>query len=108
MKLPDAQYGEQQQFQDIQSGAPMAGASSAPRTPFGAPTTRPDEPVTSGVDIGPGPGSASLGMVDPAAIQQKADTDQLYAYLPVLEFLANRPGASQSLRNVVQTIKASR
>jgi hypothetical protein len=30
--------------------------------PFSAPTQRPDEPITSGVDIGPGPGSNVLGM----------------------------------------------
>jgi hypothetical protein len=30
--------------------------------PFSAPTQRPDEPITTGVDIGPGPGSNVLGM----------------------------------------------
>lgn len=108
MKIPDAQYGEQQDFQAIQAGAPMAGTPSPPATPFGAPTERPDEPVTSGIDLGAGVGSDALGMVDPQAIQEKADTDQLYSYLPVLEFLANRPGSSQSLKNVVRSLKASR
>ncbi len=75
--------------------------------PFGAPTMRPNEPVTSGIDLGPGPGSASLGLLDEAALARRADMDALYAYLPVLEFLANRPNATQSLKNVVRRLKAS-
>jgi hypothetical protein len=35
--------------------SPGGGASA---TPIFAPTTRPDEPITAGVDFGPGPGSA--------------------------------------------------
>lgn len=68
---------------------------------------RPDEPITSGIDMGAGPGSASLGLLDEATLQQRADTDQLVKYLPVLEFLANRPGSSASLRNIVRSLKAS-
>lgn len=77
-------------------------------TPFGAPSTRPDEPVTAGVDVGAGPGSAILGMLDERKIQQQADLDALYTYLPALEVLANRPNAKQSLKNLVRRIKASR
>lgn len=117
--MPDAQYGEQQTFQDDQGGAPMAGNSlmpsmggGAPRppvdvVPFGAGTNRPDEPITAGIDMGAGPGSASLGMLDEQALQQRADTDKLVRYLPVLEFLANRPGASASLRGIVRNLKAT-
>lgn len=32
--------------------------------PFTSPTTRPGEPVTSGVDVGDGPGSAALQVLD--------------------------------------------
>lgn len=124
-RLPDAGYGEQEAFQSAQSGAPMAGneigpSGSAPSagmpipggppvevTPFGSPSGRPDEPITAGIDMGAGPGSASLGMLDEQTLQQRADKDQLIKYLPVLEFVANRPGASASLRNIVRDLKAS-
>lgn len=33
-------------------------------TPFGAPTQRPDEPVTAGIDMGAGPGSDALMVSD--------------------------------------------
>lgn len=39
----------------------MAGAAPAP-PPFDRPTERPDEPITQGVDIGPGDGSNVLPM----------------------------------------------
>lgn len=89
------------------SPMPPTGGPPVDVVPFGAPTARPDEPITAGIDMGAGPGSASLGMLDEAALTERADKDQLIKYLPVFEFLANRPGASASLRNIVRTLKAS-
>jgi hypothetical protein len=85
----------------------MPGGSGVSVPPFGAPSSRPEEPITAGIDMGAGPGSASLGMLDEKTLEQRADTEQLIKYLPVFEFLANRPGASASLRNIVRNLKAS-
>lgn len=67
-------YGDGQDFYDIQTSAPMAStdnvaagkrvarrssqsvAGTAPVTPLFAPTERPEEPVTAGAAMGPGPG----------------------------------------------------
>lgn len=47
-----------------QAGAPQQDATASPGGyqggPFGGPSTRPDEPVTHGIDSGPGGGSAVL------------------------------------------------
>ena len=47
-----------------QQGAPMAGnpvpAQPAPMVPLTAPTTRPEEPITAGVNVGPGPGVEAM------------------------------------------------
>jgi len=114
-------------MQSIQAGAPMEGNALGPGgggappmmspgagggppvdvVPFGAPSSRSDEPITSGIDMGAGPGSASLGMLDEQTLQERADKESLIRYLPVFEFLANRPGASASLRSLVRTLKAS-
>jgi|DEB0MinimDraft_6_1074348.scaffolds.fasta_scaffold14966_1 hypothetical protein len=66
-------YGENADFNDMQSAAPMAAAPSvsntrtrntsptgqrAAATPLFSPTQRPDEPVTAGAPFGPGPGAA--------------------------------------------------
>jgi len=64
-------YGENADFNDLQSSAPMAAApsvsnarsrntvptgQSSAATPLFAPTQRPDEPVTAGAPFGPGDG----------------------------------------------------
>jgi hypothetical protein len=72
--FPDAPYGDGTELATQQAGAPMAHSAPRPNgggaVPGGgggpdilgldAPTAFPDEPVTSGVDAGPGPGSESL------------------------------------------------
>lgn len=56
-------YGENTMEQ--QTAAPMAGKPVVPEmempTPLMAPTMRPSEPITSGIDRGDGPGSYALG-----------------------------------------------
>ena len=74
---PDA-YGEGVQYAAEKAGAPLAKASKSPMlsqapqvptevstpAPVGLfePTQRPDEPITHGIDIGPGAGSEVLGV----------------------------------------------
>lgn len=88
-------YGAAKAQAQVQaSGAPPGVASppvAAPPGPvpgsFGAfnrPTERPGEPVTAGVDVGPGPGSEVLGMqgpTDPVSLQLRA----LYRMFPIPE-----------------------
>jgi len=61
---PGMPYGENTRAQ--QTAAPMAGkAEPAPMempTPLMAPSSRPNEPVTNGIDMGPGAGSEALGL----------------------------------------------
>lgn len=60
-------YGKGKETYDMQTAAPMQGndipAMPAPQAvPLSAPTMRPDEPVTAGIDMGPGPGSEAIRM----------------------------------------------
>ena len=70
-------YGEGVETAAIKSGAPLGvtpdvrpeapskfreGLTGAPVTELFAPTERPDEPVTAGIDMGAGPGSKALMM----------------------------------------------
>lgn len=113
--LPDAAYGEQQTFRDIQSGAPMAGGQPAGTggppvtpvdtsgvTPLSAGSTFPGEPVTAGADAGPGPSSSVLGgpPADPAMQYSKS-------LLPTLTIVAAMPFASGQLRQMVRRLRAS-
>ena len=76
LQLGSTAYGEGVETQAIKSGAPMAktadvrgmpasdvreAASRAPITPLFAPSSRPDEPITSGIPLGEGPGPEVLG-----------------------------------------------
>lgn len=62
--MPGMPYGENTMSQ--QTAAPMAGkAEPAPMempTPLMAPSSRPNEPVTNGIDMGPGAGSEALNL----------------------------------------------
>ena len=76
--LPSAGYGEGVETAAIQQGAPlaktpdvrpvsrsemgMAPSQMQPVTPLFAPTERPDEPITSGISLGAGPGPEVRGM----------------------------------------------
>ena len=81
-RMPANFYGDQKQTAEIASGAPIAktpdvrpapasdvreaamtkAAAMAAPTPLYAPTERPNEPVTSGIDVGDGAGSSALMM----------------------------------------------
>jgi len=111
-------YGEGGALTQLQKGAPLAaspgGAALAPAgaagpagppqnaTPFGAPSQQPGTPVTAGAAAGPGPGPEALGIPNAPSADMKA----LLAYLPVLEFMANQPGASSASRNMVRSLKS--
>lgn len=92
--IPSASYGEGVETASIKAGAPMAktpdvrGASlssmgMAPSqlervTPLFAPSQRPDEPVTTGIAMGPGAGPEVLGMTK----QVQKISDALARMLP--------------------------
>ncbi len=75
MKMGSIAYGEGVETADIKSGAPLSKTpdavsepsdrlrpAPAPLTGLFAPTERPNEPITSGIDMGEGPGSSALRM----------------------------------------------
>jgi hypothetical protein len=78
LQMGSIAYGEGVETQAIKSGAPLAKTSDAVSGPTGrlrqpeapvtelyAPSERPDEPITAGIDMGDGPGSSAL-MMQPA------------------------------------------
>lgn len=113
--LPNAGYGEQAQYQDAQQGMQqpqevnvqgmnfndLFGDAASRVTPLSAPTTQPNVPVTSGAASGAGPGTEALNLAD----QRTEDLQSLQRWMPVLEFMANQPGASWAMRNYVRQVK---
>jgi len=100
--LPDAKYGEQKDFQEVQGGAPLAEAV-ANLIPLGADSQRPGEPVTAGAAAGPGigPEAAGIQMSDDAA-----DYANMKHLIPGLELIANLPGSNASTRSFVRKLKS--
>jgi hypothetical protein len=79
-------YGEGVETAAIKSGAPLAKTADAVSEPTGrlrqaevpvtglyAPTQRPDEPITAGIDMGDGPGSEALMMQSKFAERKLSD-----------------------------------
>ena len=75
LQMGSIAYGEGVETQAIKSGAPLSKTPDAvsgpqetirpdqtPLTGLYAETQRPDEPITAGIDMGPGPGSSALRM----------------------------------------------
>lgn len=80
-------YGEGVETAAIKSGAPLAktgdvkgmpssevrSVAQGPITELYAPSERPDEPITAGIDMGEGPGSGSLMMQSRFADRKLSD-----------------------------------
>lgn len=103
--LPDAKYGEGKAFRDAQQAAPMsAGPDLSSVIPFGAPTTRPDEPIQSGLPTGDGGGS-SMSPQGPGNLSPE-QADRLRSYLPVLVLLASQDDVDPSTKKFVRQLRA--
>jgi len=112
-------YGQGQEMMNTQSSAPMEASTPTPNpvpastiasaqqpqmqsaepmpvVPLGAPSQRPNEPVTSGANLGPGPDMASLGLSNPVVAQQQSASSFIQSLAsstdasPALKFLAQR------------------
>jgi hypothetical protein len=116
-RIPANSYGDQTELAQIASGAPIAktanvkgmpmgqidaaaanATAQAPVTSLYAPTQRPDEPVTHGIDLGPGSGSNVLNMPDQAQAQYQ-NAYQLF------NNLASNPDASPTLKYLAERIQ---
>ena len=117
---PDT-YGAGVEQAAIKAGAPMAktpdvrgarasdvraAAAQTPVTPLYAPTQRPEEPITTGIPMGAGPGPEVLGINQPMT-DTDSDRQRLISYLPALEVIAQSPNSSQAFRNYVRILRAN-
>jgi hypothetical protein len=106
-QLPNAAYGEQKQFQQDQAGAPMAKTPNpmADVVSLSEPSRRPDEPVTAGVDSGPGPGREILGLKTPTDVTLE-DLTKLSQYMPLMMQYADSPQSSGTMKAFVKYLRS--
>jgi hypothetical protein len=115
-RMPSDSYGDTTETAQLASGAPLArtpdvrpapvseiktAAQSAPVTPLFAPTERPQEPITSGVNIGAGVGSEALNMRKPDDTNFRAN---MSAYKPVLNYISDLPNTSPETRQAIRQL----
>jgi hypothetical protein len=121
---PSSSYGEGVQNAEIAGGAPLASTSdvrgatntelraagrrgaSAPagQAPVGLydPTQRPEEPITSGIDMGAGVGSEALIMRQP---DDNNFRSTILAYMPVLSYISSLPNTSPETRAAIRQLR---
>jgi len=105
MQLPDAAYGEQQDFQAIQAGAAMAGMPNTPMpVRLSEPTMNPDEPVTAGAPVGDGPGLDALPTDSPFS----QDMQMIAKYMPQFEAMAADENTPETFRLFVRWVRSFR
>ena len=115
LDLGSTAYGEGKATQEIKSGAPLAktanvrptpaSAMGQPVTPLYAPTERPSEPVTSGIDQGLGEGSDALMLNQPADYTNFNANVQ--SYIPVLSYISGLQNTSPETRRAIRQLKDS-
>lgn len=118
-QLPNAEYGEQKNYQAMQRAAPAAEsgldvtAANAPSpvdmsqiTPLTADSQFPNEAVTAGAAMGAGPGVDALGLSGRPSIPANV-LASLADMLPTLELMASNPTASPEFRNFVRDVFAN-
>ena len=120
MDLGSIAYGEGVETAAIKAGAPLAStpdvrgasatqvrqaAAQGQVTPLFAPTERPDEPISTGIPMGEGPGPEVLGMNN---AQPEDDTNfraTLIEYMPVLNYIASLPSTSPETRKALRQLR---
>lgn len=96
-------YGEAGQQLARQQEIPLGPPT--PPIPLSAPTSRPSEPVQSGLSLGPGAGPESIPALNPAV--PDSDLIAFAPYLPALELMTTLPGASSATRNFVRLLRST-
>ena len=111
-------YGDGVAMDALKAGAPLEraaatpsatptqvrqAAAQSPLTELYAPSQRPDEPITAGVNISDGPGSDALMLNQ---IEQN-DRDIVAKYLPSLTSMAAAQDTPQSFRAFVSFLQGS-
>ena len=100
---------------DMEAGSPASGGLEAPSSQdamigmspddipsITTPTQRPEEPITSGLPMGAGPGREALTGFDPRA-QETALLAQKWG--PMMDILSNNPETPDSVRMLARYIK---
>jgi hypothetical protein len=112
LEMGSIAYGEGVETEAIRTGSPLAKTADTRPTPTGqpvtslyAPTERPDEPATTGIDKGAGAGSDALMINKPADYTNFNSSIQ--SYTPVLSYVASLENTSPETRRAIRQLMDS-
>lgn len=116
--LPNAQYGENRDYQEAKAGMPapqgmteqgapidigaLLGSMAPNAVGLDQESQQPGTPVTDGAEMGPG---AGLEALSPPPEDPSASRNQSWMY--ALMYMADQPNSSDAARNLVRTLKAN-
>jgi hypothetical protein len=117
--MTGGEYGDNQAMMELQTSAAMNASPTMPSSPsqgrpqkaptgqqltqLDAPTDRPEEPITTGIDMGDGAGSEV--MYSNESTLNTEDRQRMVQALPTLAILAESPSASNAFRNYVRYLR---
>jgi hypothetical protein len=117
--MTGGEYGDNQAMMELQTSAAMNASPTMPSSPsqgrpqrapsgqsltqLDAPTDRPEEPVTTGIDMGDGAGSEVMYANN--STLNTEDRQRMIDALPTLAILAESPSASNAFRNYVRYLR---
>jgi hypothetical protein len=118
--MTGGEYGDNQAMMELQTSAAMNASPTMPLSPsqgrsqtppsgqkltqLDAPTERPGEPLTTGINMGDGAGSEVMYANDQTLNQE--DRKRMLTALPTLSILAETPSASNAFRNYVRYLRS--
>jgi hypothetical protein len=118
--MTGGEYGDNQAMMELQTSAAMNASPTMPSSPsqgrsqkapigqqltqLDAPTDRPEEPLTTGIDMGDGSGSEV--MYSNESTLNTEDRQRMVQALPTLAILAESPSASNAFRNYVRYLRS--
>jgi len=119
--MTGGEYGDNQAMMELQTSAAMNASPTMPSSPsqgrpqrapsgqqltqLDAPTDRPDEPMTTGIDMGT-EGAGSEVMYSNESTLNTEDRQRMVQALPTLAILAESPSASNAFRNYVRYLRS--
>jgi len=119
--MTGGEYGDNQAMMELQTSAAMNASPTMPSSPsqgrpqmapssqkltqLDAPTDRPDEPVTTGIDMGT-PGAGSEVMYANNSTLNVEDRQRMLTALPTLAILAESTSSSNAFRNYVRYLRS--
>jgi hypothetical protein len=86
---------------DNVGGRPANPMAQTPVTPLFAPSQRPEEPITNGIDMGAGAGSEALAMRQPDDTNFRSN---ITSYKPVLNYISDLPSTSPETRQAIRQL----